>query len=290
MTEVRASYLYLAKYEYASEVLVNDNVLRIFPTWTDGQDADGSQFLTIPGGPETMFFDSFGNEVRRSHIDVPHNDLVIATAGRVVLRPAEEEPPDMPLGDALTAPMWLPQFLTPSPLVDPAKVSALAHEITEGEHTLLGLVCRIVDWVHSEIEYEKGATTVITRPEEVVALRKGVCQDMTHLTLAFLRALWVPCRYVSGLLTGQVGETHAWVEFYHPMAGWIPVDPTRKKAIVTTPDHVKFAVGRDYTDVPPVMGEFVSAGPGSLSKVVAEARLERETPSLEEAVQAVLSA
>jgi transglutaminase-like putative cysteine protease len=118
----------------------------------------------------------------------------------------------------------------------------------------------------------------------VLATRQGVCQDITHLTLAMMRSTHIPCRYVSGLLAEEVGETHAWVEWWHPTEGWIASDPTRKRPIVTGPDHLKFAVGRDYTDVPPVVGEFRGSGSGYLDKVVAEARLEKETPSLEEAL------
>lgn len=285
---VRASYLYLAMYAYTGEVLENNNLLSIFPSTDKHQMVEFRQFLTIPSGREVEFTDIYGNTVRRSIIDSPHHQLVLATAGRVRLRPLGEAPPDAPLGVALNAPTNLQRFLAPSPLVDPQTLEQKAREVTAGRQTLLQSVEAVVSWVHSSVQYGQGHTTVATHANQVMEIGWGVCQDFAHLTLAMLRALWIPCRYVSGLLTEEVGQTHAWVEFWHPDAGWITCDPTRNKAIVLGPDHVKFAAGRDYSDVPPVMGEFIAGGTGALDKVIAEAKIEQETATLDEAISMAL--
>ena len=58
---------------------------------------------------------------------------------------------------------------------------------------------------------------------EVVATRRGVCQDFAHLMLAILRSNGIPARYVSGYIEAfdpelvdpaMVGAaaSHAWVE------------------------------------------------------------------------------
>ena len=65
---------------------------------------------------------------------------------------------------------------------------------------------------------------------------------------------------MSGLLTGQVGETHAWLEVLHPRQGWLGVDPTRGVLFPPACDYIKLAVGRDYSDVSPVAGSFLSKG------------------------------
>jgi transglutaminase-like putative cysteine protease len=284
---VRASYLYLAKYGYTGDVLENNNFLRVFPYADDFQTPDIVQFLTIPSGRDVTFFDGFDNEVRRALIEAPHQQLVIAASGSVRLYPRTEPPPDLPLGEALSATFLRPEFLSPSPLITPPQVASVARDIIAGQETLLGSTQAIVEWVHANVEYKRGVTHVGTTATEVLNMRQGVCQDVTHLTLALMRAAWIPCRYVSGLLTEEVGETHAWVEFWHPEAGWIACDPTRGKPLVTGPDHVKFAVGRDYTDVPPVIGEYRGTGSGYLDRVVAEARLETNTRPLEEAIAAL---
>ena len=112
----------------------------------------------------------------------------------------------------------------------------------------------------------------------------GVCQDKAHLALGMLRALGVPARYASGLLTRQPGETHAWVEFRHPAAGWLPADPTRGVVIDTATDYLKFAVGRDYTDALPVDGSFVSGGQGRLDFVTAQVFFDRSEIGIADAM------
>ena len=89
-----------------------------------------------------------------------------------------------------------------------------------------------------------------------------------------LRALGIPSRYVSGLLTGEVGETHAWVEVRHPRRGWLAVDPTRGMLCPPPCDYIKLAVGRDYADVPPVAGSFLSRGAASECAAISTAKLD----------------
>ena len=65
----------------------------------------------------------------------------------------------------------------------------------------------------------------------------------------------MPARYVSGYLaTEKASATHAWVEVLLPVAGWRPLDPTHNRQIDGT--YVKIAIGRDYSDVPPVTGYY----------------------------------
>ena len=109
------------------------------------------------------------------------------------------------------------------------------------------------------------ASPACTRPRsEAWEARKGVCQDIAHITLGALREVGIPARYVSGYLhprpTAEVGvavtgESHAWVEWF---AGeWQGFDPTNNIEIGDR--HVLVGRGRDYGDVPPLRG--VYAGP-----------------------------
>ena len=58
----------------------------------------------------------------------------------------------------------------------------------------------IADWVRAQVEYVPGSTGVRTSAQEAWSLRKGVCQDIAHLTLGMLRSVGIPARYVSGYL------------------------------------------------------------------------------------------
>ena len=48
------------------------------------------------------------------------------------------------------------------------------------------------------------ATTVTTQVREVLAHRRGVCQDFAHLMISCLRSLGLPARYVSGYILNRV--------------------------------------------------------------------------------------
>jgi transglutaminase-like putative cysteine protease len=125
------------------------------------------------------------------------------------------------------------------------------------------LVCR---YVYDHIEYLTGSTNVKTNAMQAWEKGKGVCQDISHVSVGLLRALGLPARYVSGYLhprpqapIGQAvtGESHAWVEWWD--GGWSGFDPTN--VVEIGPRHVTLARGRDYSDVPPLKGIF--SGPKS---------------------------
>ena len=128
--------------------------------------------------------------------------------------------------------------------------------------SLLQVVESVTGWLHRHIVYERGYTSVFTTAEEAVARGHGVCQDYAHAAIGLLRALGIPARYVSGLLATQVGETHAWIEFFHPDHGWVSADPTRARMLADPRELLTFAVGRDYKRRPPQHRLVRAARPG----------------------------
>jgi transglutaminase-like putative cysteine protease len=267
-----ASYLYAARYGYSDSVLHNDNQLRIFPLADSGQEPVDLHLWTRPPGRGVEYTDRFGNRVRRVRIVAAHDSLIVASAGRVRLATARPQPEDADLEEVRNLPEAF-EYTARSPLVDPAAVSGLADEVAAAPDSLLAAVSGVAGWVHRTIRYRRGTTGVTTTADQVLRALEGVCQDKAHLALALLRALGIPSRYVSGLLTGEVGETHAWVEVRHPRRGWLAVDPTRGLLCPPPCDYVKLAVGRDYADVPPVAGSFLSRGAASECAAVSTARL-----------------
>jgi transglutaminase-like putative cysteine protease len=129
--------------------------------------------------------------------------------------------------------------------------------------------------IHGALEYVPWATRVDSSIDEVLAGRKGVCQDFSHVFLAVLRRLGLPARYVSGYLAPAASAdtaattpiaTHAWVEVCLPELGWVGVDPTHN--ILTGTRHVRVAIGRDYADVPPTRGVFKGHADSTLTVAV----------------------
>ena len=120
-------------------------------------------------------------------------------------------------------------------------------------------------FVHDEFTYTKNVTTVATTVEDVLRHRTGVCQDFAHLLIGLCRSIGIPARYVSGYTVstsdgesgGAIADTeasHAWAEAYTPLHGWRGFDPTND--LVASTAHIKMAIGRDYSDVPPTRGTF----------------------------------
>ena len=278
-------FAYVARYAYSDVVVQNDNFLRLSPYDDRYQTPaeSGCDISTIPAGRKITYPDRLGNVVNRIRVTAPHNELIIAAAGRVCLNERGPAARDAPLA-FITYGLDAQEFLTASLLADPETVRATAHEAAGSATSLLETVDGVVRWIHANIRYERGNTSVNTTADDVLQSRSGVCQDMTHLGLAMLRAHGVPARYVSGLLTRQPGETHAWLEFLHPEQGWLPADPTRGITELNGTDYLKFAVGRDYSEVPPVSGSFVSKGEGWLNFTTAEVFFDRETVSVDDAL------
>ena len=122
--------------------------------------------------------------------------------------------------------------------------------------------------IHQDFRYDPKATTVATPLQEVLKIRRGVCQDFAHLQIGCLRALGLAARYVSGYLRtdsppGQerlVGAdaSHAWLSVFCPGFGWVDLDPTND--LIPSDGHLLVAWGRDYDDVSPVKGVNLGGG------------------------------
>ena len=83
-------------------------------------------------------------------------------------------------------------------------------------------------FVKENIKYTKEITDINTTAEDVISLRKGVCQDHVHVFLSLARLLGFSARYVSGYLmmnnNNIQNASHAWAEVYLHKLGWIGLD------------------------------------------------------------------
>ena len=123
--------------------------------------------------------------------------------------------------------------------------------------------------------YVPNSTKVDSPIEEALQARQGVCQDFAHIMIALVRRLKIPCRYVSGYMFHREDETegkkdrslegasHAWVEALVPRIGWVAFDPTNN--LVGGDRHIRVAIGRDYSDVPPTRGVYKGEAQSELS-------------------------
>jgi transglutaminase-like putative cysteine protease len=136
--------------------------------------------------------------------------------------------------------------------------------------------------LHETFDYRQNVTRFDSTTDDFLTLRKGVCQDFAHLMLGFLRLRGIPCRYVSGYVhVDRAGKTpsqsHAWIEFWAPLAGWVPFDPTHDQM----PDerYVVVGHGRNYDDVPPNRGIYRGSAREMLSAEVVTEKVTRRGAS-----------
>ncbi|MDO5503398.1 MAG: transglutaminase family protein [Actinomycetia bacterium] len=123
-------------------------------------------------------------------------------------------------------------------------------------------LARLLHGINDDFQFRSGATTVKTTLPELLEIGAGVCQDFTHLTLGSLRAVGIPCRYVSGYIETRPppgkeklegsDASHAWVSVLTPDGTWVDIDPTNDHFCDSR--YIVTAWGRDYRDVSPLKG------------------------------------
>jgi transglutaminase-like putative cysteine protease len=275
----RIEIRHVTGYRYAGEVVASYNEARLTPLSTLHQTTIGARIDVDPPCRQYRYWDYWGSLVHAFDVHVPHRELVVA-ASSVVETPAAHTTadPDAVGWQAIDDPAVHERFyepLSPSRFVAwDAELADVASDLRARSATPHDAVSTTAAWVGENMVYEKGRTDVSTSAVDAWRAGRGVCQDFVHLTLALLRAMGVPARYVSGYLhpdpeaaIGQtvVGESHAWAEAW--LGEWHSVDPTN--AGVVGQRHVLVGRGRDYSDLSPLKGIY-SGAPAAKPTVTVE--------------------
>jgi transglutaminase-like putative cysteine protease len=203
--------------------------------------------------------DAFGNITHVFTADGPFAALSVLVEGEVetqdtagVVRGAIERfPPSL--------------FLRETPLTQAdAEITALARDAqAESGSDTLRVLHTLLQRLHREVIFDTDPTHTATTAAEAFALKRGVCQDLTHIFISAARTLGVPARYVGGYfhrVDGVIDQDagHAWAEAHVPGVGWIAFDPTN--GICATEAHIRVAVGLDYLGAAPVRGTRYGGG------------------------------
>jgi len=278
-TPVTYRVVHTTRYAYSAAVSVSHHVARVKPRICPGQDCVRHE-LQIEPAPATVrsHRDYFGNEVTLFVVERAHKELTVRSTstvkvhGRTLPTPAGTLPWEQ-AGDYDALPLDAIECLfdSASTTVNDT-VAGYAHPSFPPRRPLLEAVSDLIRRIHADFTFDPEATTVTTPLREVLALRRGVCQDFARLGIACLRSRGLAARYVSGYLEtvpppgaprlAGVDASHAWFAVYCPGLGWVDVDPTNNMFPSTT--HVTLAWGRDYADVSPVRGVILGGGQHSL--------------------------
>jgi transglutaminase-like putative cysteine protease len=281
------------RYRYSKSVSLGHNEAHLLPREAPHQRVLQSE-LRIQPEPAVCLTreDFFGNAVTYFAVQEPHDTLVITAESQVEIT-------SVPTPDLDGSPAWeavrerlrvdlgeevleARQFLLDSPFVSAAEpLHRYAMPSFPSGRPLLAAVHDLMRRIHADFVYDPAFTTVATPLAEVLAHRRGVCQDFAHLAIGCLRSLGLAARYVSGYLEtvpppGQprvVGAdaSHAWFSVYVPGQGWVDFDPTNDQ--IPLGQHITTAWGRDYTDITPLKGVIFGGKTHKLSVAVDVSRV-----------------
>ena len=265
---------------YHGEVRRSYNEARMTPVALAGQVVLEAGLTTDAQVPVWSYRDYWGTHVSAFDVQAPHEELLITA--RATVETSEPKPHAAPLSwpdlRARSSDGRLLEFVMPTPRTSISGELAEAARKRVAGLDPLAAAAEIAAWVHDHVEYMPGSTGVQTSAQEAWEQCQGVCQDIAHLTVAMLREIGMPARYVSGYLypkpdaqPGDVvtGQSHAWVEYW--TGEWAACDPTN--AAFVGEQHVVVATGRDYSDVPPLKGIYHGAPSRTMEVAVTLSRL-----------------
>ncbi len=269
------------EYRYDPPAIGARHLVRVTPlTMAHGQRVVASSVVLDPVPVErTDGRDFFGNAAISIAYRQPHSALKLGMNARVSvdapigMLDVSPDPPKLrrELSNVLSlAPDSPHHFTSESPrVVQDQEITTYAQESLTRASTVRGIVRDFGRRIHRDFGYDADSTEVGTSPREAFALRRGVCQDFSHVMIAGLRGIGVPASYVSGFLRTipppgterLVGADamHAWVNAWCGIdTGWVGYDPTN--AAFAGESHIAVAIGRDYQDVTPIAGILTTSG------------------------------
>lgn len=266
-------------YDYAAAAGGGRHQIRVLPSTISGVQRVIAASLSFAPAPNERsdFSDFFGNNVTSIAFRDAHDALDIRMSARVSVsrpEPGLDVSPDIGrLRQELAAvrslaPSSPHHFLAGSAHsgIDGA-ITGYAQDSVAG--SAAGTAMKLCNRIHRDFTYDGEATTVRTRASDAFRLKRGVCQDFSHIMIAGLRGLGIPAGYVSGFLRtippkGKprlegADAMHAWVKVWCGRdAGWQEFDPTN--GMRASNDHITVGYGRDYSDVAPIVGVLKTTG------------------------------
>jgi transglutaminase-like putative cysteine protease len=236
--------------------------LRLSPRNHDGQYVVSWRIHLSADCPLVAHEDAFGNLTHTFSVDGPVEELIVRAEGEV----ETEDTHGVIRGAVERFPATL--FLRETPLTQVDDEIAQFAMRVAGEGREIERLHRLLAAINAEIAFDTDPTHSATTAIEAFALKRGVCQDMTHIFIAAARSLGIPARYISGYFHRIDGVTeqdagHAWAEAHIPGLGWVAFDPAN--GICTTDAHLRIAAGLDYLSAAPTRGSRFGGGAEEMS-------------------------
>jgi transglutaminase-like putative cysteine protease len=268
-------------YDYLSAAGGGRHQIRVVPQTISGVQRVVASSLSFSPKPteRSDFSDFFGNGVTTIAFRDAHEELDVRMSARVAVSRPEigfDVSPDVARLRLELATLWSLASDTPHHFLASSDhagvesaITAYARNSLSASVSVIGIASDFCNRIHHDFTYDGEATTVATKAGDAFTLKRGVCQDFSHVMIAGLRGLGIPAGYVSGFLRtipppGKerlegADAMHAWVKVWcgHE-AGWQEFDPTNDMRAGN--DHITVGYGRDYSDVAPIVGVLKTTG------------------------------
>ncbi len=195
------------RYGYGAPVLLSRHVARLTPRLLPTQ-ACLHHRLDVSPEPTVRreHCDYFGNAMTFFMLEGTHRELEVTARSRVRVDPPAPPEPEASVAweaarDHARLPCEVLEYVFESPAVRfTEEIARYARPSFPAGRPFLEAVLDLTNRIHGEFQFDTRATTVATPLAEVLRLRRGVCQDFSHLAVGCLRMMGLAARYVSGYL------------------------------------------------------------------------------------------
>ena len=207
---IRISHETVYRYEEPARSVIQ--TLRLTPRNHESQYVENWRIDVSENCQLDQHEDAFGNITHVFSAEGPFSELRVQVEGEVdtqdtagiVKGAIERFPPSLYLRE------------TPLTRADPAIAEFAQASLRDGDSPL-SVVHNLLDRIHEEIVFDGAPTHATTTAAESFALKRGVCQDLTHIFIAAARSIAIPARYIGGHFQRNDGVTdqeagHAWAE------------------------------------------------------------------------------
>ncbi|HVJ39873.1 MAG TPA: transglutaminase family protein [Dongiaceae bacterium] len=248
---IRVRHKTTYSYERPAQSVIQ--LLRLTPRNHEGQSVRKWRIELEEEGTLRSGQDAFGNVTHMLSLGGPIEKITLTVEGEVekqdtngILRHSLEPfPPALFLRETdLTQP--------DAALIDFAKGCA-----AKAGGSGLKVMHELMAAINQQVAFDTEPTTATTTAVQAFEMKRGVCQDLSHIFIACARSLGIPARYIGGYLlrsddTPNQEAGHAWIETYIKDLGWVGFDPAN--GVCPTEAHIRVSVGLDYLGAAPVRG------------------------------------
>ncbi|MGN0622736.1 MAG: transglutaminase domain-containing protein [Oscillospiraceae bacterium] len=231
----KLNFYFSTKLTFDNNVHDHSFALRCVPIENDSQKILSCELDITPFASTQRTVDAFGNTVVSGYLKKEHRFLDFEVSGTAVI------------DSSVCRTDLMPCYRYQSDYTKPGDGLKEFYKTIKADcnaDTPFETAEYFADRLSQVFSYEKNATDTKTTAEEAFGLKKGVCQDFSHIMLSLLRTEGIPCRYIAGLASCD-GETHSWIEVWDG-SRWLGYDPTN--CCKADDNYLVLSQGRDFGD------------------------------------------